>query len=67
MNISGTVCQRIHYKIVHNKEHFPALKRLTLRACTVDSFRHQYFWTGGDFCSLFSMDRPLEGEIIPLI
>ncbi len=42
-------------KIVHNKELFPARKRLALRACAVDRFCHQYFWTGGDFCSLFSM------------
>ncbi len=44
-------------KIVHNKEHFPARKRLILHACAGDSFHHQYFWTGGDFCSLFSMYR----------
>ncbi len=44
-------------KIVYDNEMFPARKRLTLRACAVDSFRHQHFWNGCDFCSLFSMYR----------
>ncbi len=36
---------------------FSHWKLLTLRTCAVDSFRHQHFWNGGDFCSLFSMYR----------
>ncbi len=46
-------------KSIHNKELFLARKCLTFRTCAVDSFRHQYFWTGSDFCSLFSMYRTL--------
>ncbi len=43
-------------KIVHDKL-FPALKDLTFRACAVDSFLHQHFGNGCDFCSLFSNYR----------
>ncbi len=42
-------------KIVDDNKLFPARKRLTLHACTVDSFRHQHFWNGGDFCLIFSI------------
>ncbi len=44
-------------KIVHDNKLFPARKPLTLCACAVDSFCHQHFWNGVDFCSLFSMYR----------
>ncbi len=44
-------------KIVHNNKPFLAWKRLILRTCAVGSFRHQHFWNGGDFRSLFSMYR----------
>ncbi len=40
-----------------NNKLFPARKRLTLRTCAVDSFHHQHFWNGSDFCSLSSMSR----------
>ncbi len=42
-------------KIIHDNKLFPARKLLTLCTCAVDSFSHQHFWNGGDFCSLFSM------------
>ncbi len=44
-------------KIVHDNELFPTWRCLALHTCTVDSFRHQHFWNGSDFCSIFSMYR----------
>ncbi len=44
-------------KIAYNNKLFPVWKRLTLHACTVDSFCHQNFWNGRDFCSFLSMYR----------